>query len=287
MNYEYFRRTGSEMKDYDTIYNVTDATGHSLEPVGALETTIKLGHNNYLIRFVVCKKLCRPCIIGVNFLQANRMTLKWTEKGHLQVTAEEDVIHSIDTSMKDIKVSAQYGCDLPPRSLITVWAKLPKEKLITGMVYSFHKSKDFVAKNPNICVVEMLHNVDTSDYTLVPVTLINLGKDSKNIRRGDELGYLNISLEGWGNDSLKTESVYEMEQNAFIVSPADIPRHRKTILGDKSLSKEEKEKFDELCGTYSDIFSKGASDIGKTPLILWILTREIAPLFVRNHIICP
>ena len=25
------------MKDYDTIYHVTDATGHSLEPVGVLE----------------------------------------------------------------------------------------------------------------------------------------------------------------------------------------------------------------------------------------------------------
>ena len=51
------------------------------------------------------------------------------------------------------------------------------------MIYSFQKSKDFIAKNPNVCVVEMLHNVDTSDYTLVPVTLINLGKDNKNIKR--------------------------------------------------------------------------------------------------------
>ena len=90
MNYEYFRRTGGEMKDCDTIYNITDATGHSLEPVGALEATVHIGHNNYLIRFVVCKKLRRPCIIGVNFLQANRMTLKWTERGHLQVTAERE-----------------------------------------------------------------------------------------------------------------------------------------------------------------------------------------------------
>ena len=138
--------------------------------------------------------------------------------------------------MKDIKVSAQYGCDLPPRSLITVWARLPKEKLITGMVYSFHKSRDFIASNPNVCIVEMLHNVDTSDYTLVPVTLINLGRENKNIKKGDELGYLNVSLETWGNDSPNTEEVNEVEQNTFIVSPADVPRHRKTILGDKSLS---------------------------------------------------
>ena len=256
------------MKDYDTIYHVTDATGHSLEPVGALETTVKIGHNNYYIRFVVCKKLRRPCIIGVNFLQANRMVLKWTEKGHLQVTTEDDIIHSIDTSTKDIKVSAQYGCDLPPRSLITVWARLPKEKLLTGMVYSFRKSEEFVTKHPNICIVEMLHNIDTSDYTLVPVTLINLGKDCKSIRRGDELGYLNVSLEDWGNDFSEIGKVHEIEQKAFIVSPADVPRHRKTILGDKDLSKEEEEKFNTLCDTYSDIFSKGASDIGKTPLII-------------------
>ena len=44
------------MKDYNTIYNVTDAAGHSLEPVGVLETTIHMGANNYLIRFVVLQK---------------------------------------------------------------------------------------------------------------------------------------------------------------------------------------------------------------------------------------
>ena len=139
---------------------------------------------------------------------------------------------------------------------------------MTGMVYSFRKSDRFVTKNPNICVVEMLHNIDTSDYTLVPVTLINLGKDYKNIKRGDELGYLNVSLEEWGDDSFHVEKVHEIEQKAFIVSPADVPRHRKTILGDKDLSQEEEGKFNTLCDTYSDIFSKGASDIGKTPLII-------------------
>ena len=268
MNYEYFRRTGGEIKDYDTIYHVTDASGHSLEPVGTLETTVTIGHNDHLIRFVICKKLRRPCIIGVNFLQANWMTLKWTDKGHLQIAAERDVINSIDSSMKDIKVSAQYGCELPPRSLMTVWARLPKEKLVTGMIYSFRKSEDFMTKNPNVCVVEMLHNVDTSDYTLVPVTLINLGRENKNIKRGDELDYLNISFEEWGSSPIEQGDVHEVEQNSFIVSPADIPRHRKTILGDKNLSEKEKRKFDQLCETYSDIFSKGASDIGKTPLII-------------------
>ena len=34
------------------------------------------------------------------------------------------------------------------------------------------------------------------------------------------------------------------------------------------MSKEEERKFNTLCDTYSDIFSKGASDIGKTPLII-------------------
>ena len=79
------------------------------------------------------------------------------------------------------------------------------------------------------------------------------------------MGYLNISLETWGNDSPNTEEINDVEQNAFIVSPADVPRHRKVILGDKGLSEEEKGRFDTLCNTYSDIFSKGASDIGKHP----------------------
>ena len=39
-------------------------------------------------------------------------------------------------------------------------------------------------------------------------------------------------------------------------------------MGIKIYPKKEEEKFDKLCETYSDIFSKGASDIGKTPLII-------------------
>ena len=45
-----------------------------------------------------------------------------------------------------------------------------------------------------------------------------------------------LVLETWGNNSPNVEEVNDVEQNTFIVSPADVPRHRKVILGDKNLS---------------------------------------------------
>ena len=52
-----------------------------------------------------------------------------------------------------------------------------------------------------------------------------------------------------------------------ITSPADVERHRRVILQDAEVPDENRKQFKELSQEYSDIFSQGAGDIGKTPLI--------------------
>ena len=52
-----------------------------------------------------------------------------------------------------------------------------------------------------------------------------------------------------------------------MTSPAEVNAHRKMQLQDAEIGKKYKEQFKQLCKGFGDIFSKDATDIGKTPLI--------------------
>ena len=53
----------------------------------------------------------------------------------------------------------------------------------------------------------------------------------------------------------------------FIKSPAEVEPHRKVDLKDAPISKETKDKFNNLCNKFDCIISKGSDDIGKTLLV--------------------
>ena len=59
----------------------------------------------------------------------------------------------------------------------------------------------------------------------------------------------------------------DTKDKRFITSPADIEVHRKTDLLDAPVSKEDNEKFKELCQEFDEVFSKSSEDIGRTPLV--------------------
>ena len=63
------------------------------------------------------------------------------------------------------------------------------------------------------------------------------------------------------------EKEIEVEKK-FITSPADIEVHRKVELKDEDVSEEHKAQFEKLCEEYSDIFSSGSDDLGRTPLVI-------------------
>ena len=63
---------------------------------------------------------------------------------------------------------------------------------------------------------------------------------------------------------------------AFICSPADVPGPCKVQLQDKDISADLKQRFEELCKEYGQVFSKNIKDIGSTKLIQMTLIQETA-----------
>ena len=56
--------------------------------------------------------------------------------------------------------------------------------------------------------------------------------------------------------------------NAFLISPADIPGPRRVDLQDADITPGMRSTFDMLCEKYPKVFSKGNEDIGRTQLVM-------------------
>ena len=125
----------------------------------------------------------------------------------------------------------------------------------------------------------------------VPLVVINFLTDNIYLPKGEIMGFMqsqsldileivtetstdpsSVSLDtDEGTEGSITEcekdASFELNENKFITSPADIDIHRKVDLQDAEITKEQQEAFKVLCNEYKDIFYIDSSDIGKTLLI--------------------
>ena len=63
------------------------------------------------------------------------------------------------------------------------------------------------------------------------------------------------------------QNIQEIITSDFLTSPADVYPNRRVQLEDAEISKETQARFDDLCNTHEEAFSKSNQDIGKTTLI--------------------
>ena len=167
---------------------------------------------------------------------------------------------------------------------------------IKGLIYDVKPNTLLLDEYPNLVMVPLLHNVEGLKIHCVPCVVINLSYDSVFLPKGEVIGYLEpttITMEELVTETSFTgietsgEVLKDKEiplEKKFITSPADVERHRRVILQDAEVPDENRKQFKELCQEYDDIFSKGAGDIGKTPLItMEIDTGDSPPVCQRPY----
>ena len=167
---------------------------------------------------------------------------------------------------------------------------------IKGLIYDVKPNTLLLDECPNLVMVSLLHNVEGLKIHCVPCVVINLSYDSVFLPKGEVIGYLEpttITMEELVTETSFTgietpgEVLKDKEiplEKKFITSPADVERHRRVLLQDAEVPDENRKQFKELCQEYDDIFSKGAGDIGKTPLItMEIDTGDSPPVCQRPY----
>ena len=56
---------------------VVQADGHSLNPIGIVELDINLGKEQFKYKFIVCRNLKTPIILGLDFAEHHKIGFDW------------------------------------------------------------------------------------------------------------------------------------------------------------------------------------------------------------------
>ena len=168
----------------------------------------------------------------------------------------------------------RQGINMPGRNLAVVSVSLNSEALQENQVYEIKPNILLTNEHPNLIVLPMLHPIKKEKYKTILVALINLNEDDTIfLKKGEILGCLEPSpievteiIQEEHSDTGEEDESIPLEKK-FITSPAEVDTHRKMQLQDAEVTEEYREKFKQLCQEFEDIFSKNATDIGRTPLI--------------------
>ena len=185
--------------------------------------------------------------------------------------------------------------DLPSQSLIVLNVKAQIEKHMEGGLYKVVPNFLLSNEYPELVLIPTLHNVEVTKLECIPFVLLNLSEERISLKKGEILRHLeeeDITVEEITTGTMFQNLNMEVGEpdhdvsleKTFITSPADIDTHRKVKLQDAEVLDHYKKEFQELYEEYKDIFSKGPSDIGKTPLItMEIETRDSPPVCQKPY----
>ena len=255
--------------------NIKSANGTNLCPIGITECEFKIGTKEYKNDFIVCKNLVRPCILGMDFLRKHGIWTGWSPTGKVQLISQQKfLVESLEVLMKGPMIHNRQGINMPGRNLAVVSVSLNSEALQENQVYEIKPNILLTNEHPNLIVLPMLHPIKKEKYKTILVALINLNEDDTIfLKKGEILGCLEPSpievteiIQEEHSDTGEEDESIPLEKK-FITSPAEVDTHRKMQLQDAEVTEEYREKFKQLCQEFEDIFSKNATDIGRTPLI--------------------
>ena len=101
--------------------------------------------------------------------------------------------------------------------------------------------------------------VDTTK-TLVPVTLLNLGEETKHLPRGLEVGVV---------EEVESGVIEENKSNPIVQLPGNKVKHLAELLNrmGSNLSTEQAEQVKDVIMEYSDVFTAPDGELGHTTLV--------------------
>ena len=241
-------------------------------------------------KFIVCKNLTRPLILGRDFLIQNHVSVRYSENGKCILDyQQQELIASLNVENKP-QLSLANSMTLPGRALAVVQVNTDLEPEQSGQIYDIKPNYILIEEYPNLYIVPMIHNGDIHKTENVPLVIINFSTDSIHLSKGEVVGFMqdqslavseivtetstepspilleeDDDIEGLSEQERRV--TLENREKKFITSPADIEVHQKVELQDAKITEVQQNAFKELCDEFKDIFSIDSSDIGKTPLL--------------------
>ena len=152
-----------------------------------------------------------------------------------------------------------HSITLPGRTLVIVCMYNDLNPDQSGCIYEIEPSSNLYEKYPNLCVIQMIHNVDVHKTENVPLVVVNFSSDEIHLSKGETMGFMQSQSLDVSEIMTETstepspiifedddkEVLYEQNkenvndenvEKKFITSPADIEVHRKVELQDADIT---------------------------------------------------
>ena len=112
--------------------------------------------------FIVCKKIARPCYLGLDFLRKYKIGLGWspTRKFQLQFK-KQTLIESVDTHIIGPKMLVKADTQVQPRTLMVLDVQVDLTQTTPGLMYDVMPNLIFKDECSNFVTIPLLHNVES------------------------------------------------------------------------------------------------------------------------------
>ena len=303
ISYKTFQKIITNKKIINKKIRVVQADGHSLDPIGTVELDIQLGKEQFKYKFIVCRNLKMPIILGLDFAVYHKIGFDWNADRSAYLRFEnKELVSSIPKWTIEGTNSRLYTkkeVRLQPHAINLIEAKVSTPiKVKTGrQIYQIRENELLNIEYPSIWIVETLQNQLDTGLTSKSVVFVMNPSDKEIIMpKGIILAYLEetpftakrpkrlisskeanrkirvgkVNVKNWVNEinrrKVKATTVPLVpEDSALMMNEKFYPKPSVTLEGAKT-SKQTELKFEQLLKKYNDIISKHSSDIGKTPL---------------------
>ena len=303
ISYKTFQTIINNKKITNEKIQVVQADGHSLDPIGTVELDINLGKEQFKYKFIVCRNLKTPIILGLDFAEYHKIGFDWNADRSTYLRFEnKELVSSIPkwkTEGTNSRLYIKKEVRLQPHAINLIEAELNDPiKVKTGReIYRIRENKLLNIEYPSIWVIETLQNQLDTGSASKPVVFVMNPSDkeitmpkgimlayleetpfkvkrpkrsisSKEVNRKIRMGKVNVKNQVNEIQKGKVKAVtvpLVPEGSALMTNEKFYPKPQVTLEDAETLT-QTKKKFEQMLEKYDDIISKHSLDIGRTPL---------------------
>ena len=150
---------------------------------GSIVVNFKIGPCSFTHKFIVCRGITRPFILGEEFLSHHCFKLGWTDDNKRFAEYRNEVVAVASQAVMDDRIMVSCTVRIPARHFAMVPTKCPN--MFSGRVEA-HPCPEFKSKFPNLYLEPMQYNnPDGKWQEEIPYMIINLEYD-KDIYLGKD-----------------------------------------------------------------------------------------------------
>lgn len=249
-----------QLQEVGQIPRLVNASGDAIDFRGRCEVSVKIAGQIYIHPMLIVRKLSQACLLGADFLRKNKLDVVMSRET-IRLPGGLEVPIACVSSPVVSAVTLDKNTMVPAESEVIIRG-VCKEPPIKGAIGLLEPSVNLAQRHDVIAA----RSVAYASHS-IPVRLMNPGNKTITLYKGTILGTFEPCV-------VKEQANQPVEVSATTKCSvgSNLFDLRTMAPGDRSL-------LSPLLDEFSDVFSRGPDDIGRTNLVYHkIITRDAVPI---------